>query len=811
MAVLVEAGWGGLIQFPTTITWTDISRYVDMAQGITINRGASDELSETQPASLSMTLDNDDGRFTPGNVSSPYFPFVRRNAPIRAAVTTATARTGAAPWPTAMLADDFDDNRIDPVLWPNSYGAASETGGRARIPVTPGGFAAYQSARQWRLQGSQFSVKYATLPGAGGSSAASVSVVANSVTAGTRVGFTYSPVAGTLRCVSDVGYFDGGATVLTYSGIDHVWLRLREAAGTLYWETSGDGHNWVVRRSLATPAWVSAETLVIEMATSRTGGTADYAEFELVGHQVRSRFWGTLNNLPVSWEGTESKVSVSATDLFKRLNRLPPLRSCLTEEIMVDGPLAYYPLTEPADALSAGDLSGTTAGVLAVTQVGSGGVLAFGAAPGPAAAHETCLQLTPVSTSVGKYMTADLGPDYEARSTSQWNAMEAWFSTSTTGRVIFAVASTDQAQRLVFALSATGALQIEYGDDVLTHFPVATGNLADGTLHHLVYDEIAAEVYVDGVIKTLGTVLPPMYNGRVLTVGGFKNTRLWNGTLAHVALHTTVSTPLGAELAEHYTAGTTAFAGESADERITRLARYGGIDSVTIWGTAHDPIAAQGEPGTALMTRMREVENTEAGKLFAERDWYGLAYQSRDVRYNPDADAEVFTVAYADLEPGLELADDDQKLINTVDASRPGGATQRVTASASVLAFGIYEPPPLQLLKTSDNSVLDAAYWLVSRYADPPAEIREVPIEAYTMPNYSDILDADISSYFTVTGLPAQSPAVSMRCTVEGYTETIRNGSHMIQFHTSRSSTDSVWVLDDPAYSVLGSTTRLAY
>ncbi|MEU0634561.1 hypothetical protein, partial [Streptomyces sp. NPDC005989] len=79
------------------------------------------------------------------------------------------------------------------------------------------------------------------------------------------------------------------------------------------------------------------------------------------------------------------------------------------------------------------------------------------------------------------------------------------------------------------------------------------------------------------------------------------------------------------------------------------------------------------------------------------------------------------------------------------------------------------------------------------------------------VPQYLDILAADISSYFTVTNLPEQSTASSLRVTVEGYTETIRERSHLIQFRTSASSTDSVWVLDDPVYGLLGITTRLAY
>ena len=281
---------------------------------------------------------------------------------------------------------------------------------------------------------------------------------------------------------------------------------------------------------------------------------------------------------------------------------------------------------------------------------------------------------------------------------------------------------------------------------------------------------------------------------------------------AHLAI-THVNGNIGSTVSpDRYAAGNSGFAGEDADVRIERLARYTDLSSVTIWGTTHDPIASQGPGGSAVLARMREVESTESGRLFAERDYYGIAYQSRDVRYNPDPGSEVFVIDYADLETDdVELADDDQKLVNVIEASRPGGATQRVTAPSSMAVFGTYDPGALSILKTSDLSVLDAAAWRVSRYANPPVELREVPIEAYTMSTYLDILDADISSYFSVEDLPDEAPASTLRVTVEGYAETIKEASHLIKFHTSSGFTDTVWVLDDATYSVLGSTTRLAY
>ncbi|MFB7219335.1 hypothetical protein [Streptomyces sp. NPDC056227] len=809
MGVLVEMGWGGLVQAPWTITWTDITHRVDQIQGVTITRGASDELSETQPGTATLTLDNQDGALTPGNTTSPYYPFVRRNAPIRISQAVVPTTVGAAPWPLSMMGDSFDSNSG---LWATFTGGASVVGGRARIPLTPGVTSVMQSARQWTLPGASVCARLTTVPTPNGSAVSRSNFFVESTTVGTRLGFQHNVSTGKLRAVNLVGDVDGAPADVTFSEIDHRWMRIREASGQVYWETSPDGWEWTVRRTLATPSWVTSQSLVVSFNAVRTGGTGDYAEWDLLGAQIRPRFYGTVNEWPVGWEGLYSSVTISATDLFKRLNRLPPLMSCLSEEIKALGPLAYYPLTEPTGATSAGDLSGATAGPLSVTQVGAGGTLEFGTATGPAAAPESLPTFTPASATAGKCLVADMGPGYEAASTGNWNQQQAWFSTSTPGRVIFALTGSAGTMQIVWSLNGSGALQAEAMTDGNTWVTatVASGNLADGKLHHFAYDESSNNVYVDGVLKTSGFV-NWMVGLRNLTVGAYAGGRLWSGTIGHIMLTATQYTGIGSQMAIHYQAGTTAFAGERADVRMTRLAKYAGVNSVTIFGTTHDPVAGQGEGGSGVVARMREVEATESGRLYAERDYYGLAYQSRDQRYNPDPASEVFTIAYADLNTlGVQLADDDQKLCNQVEASRPGGATQKVTAASSVLAFGLYGQQ-LSILKTSDNSLVDAASWIVSRYANPDPELREVPIEAYTMPNYLSILDAEISSFFSVTGLPAQAPAASMRVTVEGYTETIKENSHTIQFRTSASARDSVWVLGDATYGRLDSTTRLAY
>ncbi|MFK0151205.1 LamG-like jellyroll fold domain-containing protein [Streptomyces sp. NPDC090493] len=813
MALLVEMGWGGLVQDPATITWTDISTFVDLVTGVTITRGASDELSETQPGTATLRLDNADGRFTPGNAASPYSPFVRRNAPIRISVAVMPTLSGSAPYPLAMLGDDFDDGRINTTLWSGNFGTVSEVGGRARMNAAAGITSGFVSSRQWRLTSSNTVVKMVTVP-AGGTNART-SIMANSVTNGTRIGFEYNATTGLLSCKSDVGFADGAAVALTYSPIDHAWLRIRETSGTVFWETAPDGYDWTVCRTLATPAWVGTDQVAVQLSATRDAGTTDFAEYDLIGAQVQPRFYGMVNEFPVDWEGLSSLVQITCTDLFKRLNRLPTLRSMLTEEIAKILPTAYYPLTEPSGSTSAGDISGNALPSMAITQVSTGGTLTMGTDTGPDATGDNTPTFTPSSATAGLYLTVDLGVPTQQALTNSVFSVEGWFKTTTTGRAILSLYSPDLQCVQVVSLSASGALQIEWtasGSSTLTVETIAgTSGLADGKWHHFEWDQsLSGSVAVDGVVVDPSVPVTDGFDQRFLHIGGYRGTRLWSGGLAHVALY--ARDTMGSVLATHYASGMTGNAGETADVRIERFCDYAGLVNVFFQGSTFDPIASQGDGGTGVVARMREVESTESAKLFADRDDFGMTFQSRDLRYNPSPAGEAFTIAYADLETkSVELADDDQKLVNSIEASRPGGATQKVTAPSSILAFGVYDPGALSILKTSDNSVLDAAAWRVSRYANPAPELREVPIEAYTMPNYLAILNADISSYFSVTALPSQAPYSSVRVTVEGYTETIKEQSHLIQFHTSATNNDSVWVLDDPVYSVLDSTTRLAY
>lgn len=893
-------------------TWTTITEYVDMVTGISINRGASDELADTQPGTMSLTLDNSDGRFTPNRSGSPYYPNVKRNVPIRLRTLSCDMNLIVNPSFESGLSDWFKSasptyaqdathvkhgDQAMRVTWgaPAGQSVFTDVYGfdigvtytfSAYVWVPTGapameahieGMAAGTASTlndQWQRLTYTFTatatkhravLQIVGTPTAGtqcwidavqvweGASALPLNHVVNGDFEADTSGWTSSGTPmiaqstaqaqrGTGSMLTTWGAVSSQSVRTTISGLTvgtaytasaYVRVPAGDAAVRLKFASVSTGSDFVLG-SLSTlndtwqqitVTWTAAETSA-QLRISPSGtpaagdlvyvdtvqvqqGSAPAAFTTLDGAQIHPRFYGMVNNWPVTWSGLQSKVSITCTDLFKWVGINRELLPMLNQEILLDRPIAYFPLSEPAGSTTAGDISGTAGvGTLSVTQAGTGGTLDFASADGVTGDGLGCPTFTPSSASNGKYLSADLGQNFVDANTGWRIRTECWFSTSTNGRVLMAFASTDAQTRLVILLeSGTGKLTLEkdqggYGTQT---YVFATPNLADGALHHVVHSEVENLIYVDGVSYSLTA-----FQGidlRMLTVGGYQNARLWSGTISQLAVYLRGIT--AAELAGHYATGTTEYVGETADVRMTRLASYVGL-AVTTQGTAFDAMASQAALGRAALDHMREIETTESGKLLASRSAAGLVFQSRNLRYNP---VPVLSLAYADLDTdGVEYAHDDQKQVNDVEATRSGGATQRVTNQASIDTYGPYKQP-LELFKTNDNSVLDAANWLVSRYADPPPEIRQVPVDAFTLPlaSYRTLLNADVSTTLALTDLPDQAPSTTATVVIDGYAETIGLSKHHLDFYTSRAQTDSVWILDDPVFSVLDSTTRLAY
>lgn len=78
-SVIVEIAWADNYAEPFP-AWTDIT---DRVEGFSTRLGRSAEIGDIEAAEVTLTLDNSDGAFTPGNVNSPYYPNVKPRRQVR--------------------------------------------------------------------------------------------------------------------------------------------------------------------------------------------------------------------------------------------------------------------------------------------------------------------------------------------------------------------------------------------------------------------------------------------------------------------------------------------------------------------------------------------------------------------------------------------------------------------------------------------------------------------------------------------------------------------------------------------------------
>ncbi|WP_405673252.1 hypothetical protein [Streptomyces sp. NBC_01530] len=204
----------------------------------------------------------------------------------------------------SALVDDFNDSVVDPAKWPNSFGTYAEVGGRARVTCDTG-FNAYSSGLLYTLAESAVYLRGYPPAAGGATTEAWAQILIKSDVGGTDLGFELRALTGELVMFSRAGYFDAAAVNIPYSATDHAWLRVRETGGTTYWDTSPDAATWTNRRTLASPAWVSATDLEFQLIAHRSDGTPDYAEFDNVN------IAGTIVALDIATE-TDAAQAIGA-------------------------------------------------------------------------------------------------------------------------------------------------------------------------------------------------------------------------------------------------------------------------------------------------------------------------------------------------------------------------------------------------------------------------------------------------------------------------------------------------------------------
>ena len=607
-----------------SVTWTDITPYLDVQAGVTITRGRSEETADVSPSTLALTLKNSDGRFTKGNAASPYYPNVR-------------------------------------------------SGKRIRLGL--------------------------------------------------------------------------------------VW------AGSTYWRFTGDVNEW-----------------------------------------------------PTAWSGPGlyAETRITATD---RLGRPKEYLGTAEEDVNDDAPVVYYPLTEPAGSLSAGDLSGNSQSALVGTQVGVGGRIALGDNTSQDQFFDesvTGALFTPAGSGDGRYLTARIAPTSASATGASISCIaQEGASPPTTGPV--ATLTAQDGSFLSIWKSGGGQIGAAYYDGPsATLYELASGFGMSSTFpaHFAVVLDVPGALlgritfYYGGTAYGTPVQFPMASVPQWVraSVGGTRK-QTFKGSVWHAAFYDHVAA--GAAFAGQGQSAILGLdgAGNTSYGRLAKLCVYSNL-GVLQWangggGFTPQPVGGQQIRGDAL-DAMRLVERTEAGMFYIMGDGRPML-RLRQARYNLGASLTLAAGKY-----DLAFRGDNYGVANDVTYARPEGASVRMVNESSRADVG-RRTESITAVPATDEQLRSLATWRAYATGVDRNRVTSVKISLLNDSSLATAaLSMDLGGKIVTAGLPSQAPASSLELIVEGWTEVVGEQEWSMTFVTSPAEPYTVWQLGVAGRSELGTTTILA-
>lgn len=534
------------------------------------------------------------------------------------------------------------------------------------------------------------------------------------------------------------------------------------------------------------------------------------------------RFYGEIPRVAPVWEEDHSDnwIQVEAAGILRRLTQgQSPAKTALRDYVLGFGPQlsAYYPLSAGSGATydqniapgATGQFGGRNSPLytfgtdMGATWLGTGmelnatGASAWMQGAGVTAGAFIALDFVFQSSAIG-VLDLQLWPDWDS-----------WF------------------QLRLNNSGNTGTAQVSYydGNNTLVTSP-ATGvlpALQDGQLHtcrFILRDgggtvPIQYRAFIDGNIIDFGT------NGINQKLSGvplfrFFYTRYTGQTvvdLAHLALWSD-NTEANLPTETAYTSAAFAYGGETAIDRVVRVAADGGIPVSTVGLTSESTVMGP-QFSESRVDAIRDVENTDLGILYESRTTSGLVYASRASLYNK---TPAFTLNYAagHVVAPLEPADDDQNTRNDVTATRRDGGSAEVTVDTGPMStqdpptgVGRYQSEVTVNVQT-DGMLTGVASWVANigtlnqaRWPSVTVNLNAPTVNAALA---NQIRAAEIGDWFVITGMQQAFVYDDVTLVIIGYTESIDPFVHTITFNCMPAEPYTVAVYGTSRYDADGST-----
>lgn len=541
------------------------------------------------------------------------------------------------------------------------------------------------------------------------------------------------------------------------------------------------------------------------------------------------RFTGTVNEWPSQWAGGPAlyaSVTITATDRLGKLGNRE-FNDLIIEDVLDDRPVAFFPLGEPELSLTAGDVSGNDQPSLKGAQVGSAGAIVFGqdyqAATSSTAAIEkvptfyrgrsTAVGFYPIDASNGRYLSAPLKAPVTSSTGATIVAYVRESSSPLTTGAVASFAAPDGSWFGIDKNTGSGNVTARYYNaktNTLSEVNSGVGMTSTGPVQYaavLNYSTGFLTFYVNGVVTGSPASMTAYYfpsNWNRVNVGG-RSKVMFRGDISYVSFY---DYPLTSNVivAQWYSAfkgsdGT----GDTSTSRMTKLAGFAGLGSVTSTGSSPQPLGQQEITGNPL-DAIQLVEATEDGLFFI--NGAGTAtFRLRNDRLNRSPDA---TITADMLDPdSVVLRGDNFGLTNDVSASRTDGAVVRVINQASINAHG-RATGEIRAVPSTDTALRVLAAWRVN--VDGVQRNRITGIKVSLL-NFTSIIPSllalDLWRKLRITGLPGQAPSSSLDLIVEGWEEVISLNEWSLTFNTSPGERVDVWQIG--VSGAIGTTLRIPY
>lgn len=555
--------------------------------------------------------------------------------------------------------------------------------------------------------------------------------------------------------------------------------------------------------------------------TGLTAGTTSFTDsagltWTLAGNaSVRDRedlFLGEISEWPQEWlpDGSDAWVPIQGAGILRRMGQgRKALQSTLRRRVPSAGPLVYWPMEDGSSATRAASAldGGPPLNVSGMTFASDSSLPSSDALP---TLGEKASLSGPVPGAAAGGWHVEMVYKLDELPATEQTMLEVWLSPGA-GGVARVRARVSTASIKVQALDSEG--------DVVVFFSHTGDGIADfaGVWTSLqlfsYYDADEARTYVslawrDVVTDHWWIVFVPYTGtpGRITTVRGSWGSDFSGMALGHLAAFDVGGTSQTVPGVQIYEDSDDGFAGESAWNRMRRLATEESLPVALISGPETSERVGPQTIDT-LLGLLQAAADADGGLLVEDRQRPGLLYRERSSMYRQEP---ALTLSY-DQAPGLAAplrpVDDDTTVRNDRTVKRDGGSEGRAVLEEGPLSvqdppdgIGLYDDS-VTLSLGSDAQTEPIAHWRLHlgthdgpRYPTVRIMLHKVPA---LIPAVLNIIEGDL---IRITDLPKWVGYGNVDLLVHGIHHMARLDRWEAEFTCVPGTPWNVGAVEDPVY-----------